>query len=965
MKKVFTIAALLLLVGVFVSAQEFGDIRGTVKDAEGNPLPGVTVTLTGAKVGTMTAITTERGRFRFVSLPVASDYALKLELPGFKTVIREELVVSYGRDVILEFTMEMTTLEEQITVVGQTPVIDAKRTQVGVNVTEEMIMSLPTARNPWVIMQMLPGMLIDREDVGGNEAGQQSSYYGHGSPDSDSTWNLDGANITDNSALGAAPAYLNISSYEEMQLNYGNNDIKTQTGGVQLNLITKRGGNVYSGTFYLDVERNAWQADNVPDGLKDIGYSAAGINRVYLYGANFGGPIIKDKAWFYGSWGIQDIDALTLAGTSDKTWLASGYGKVDFQITPSTRLNAFVQYDNKNKWGRAWYGYTVQGPETLWNQTGPGYFWKGQFEQMFGSLYIDAKYIFTNGGFNLQPVQGVRTGDGSGNYMVRQYYPTFFMYGNVDDYGTDRDQHYLSASGNLFLEDVLGGDHEWKFGFDYVVSTTTTFDYYEGNLTLAYFGPDSSLPNGEWWEAWLLRDYLINYWFNRYSFYIQDTFSVGRLALNIGIRYDREASMVKNADIPASPWLSQYMPALQLDEFDPGVSWNVWSPRISLSYDLFGTGKDVIKLSAAIYGSQSGNGIAAFINPIGWTEIDLLWQDANEDGRVTSDELWGYDWGTGELKDPTDPDYWLWSSSSVNPDDPTSVTANNMFDPDYNSPKLYEFSASYEKELFTDFAARIEGYYKERRNGTWDIGMLSDGTLETPDNYYYAGTETEYTGYDYFGRTQRFPYEYRTNYSNRFDRYMAAQFVVTKRLSNKWMLDASFTLSDWTRHYEGDTIDPMNDEYYDGGVVAPESGGSGVQDIFVNSTWMFKFSGLYQLPYGINVSGVFTARQGYVLPTYVQVYRPGLGYKDIYGSPGGGGKFGDERLPNFWVLNLRVEKVFMISDTASVTVAADGFNITNSAHALKQEARMDADSFLQDQRILNPRVFRFGIRFNF
>jgi hypothetical protein len=965
LKKVFTLAALLLLIGVFVSAQEFGDIKGAVKDSEGNPLPGVSVVLTGAKIGTMTVITGERGSFRFVSLPVANDYALKLELPGFKTTIREELVVSYGRDVILEFTMEMTTLEEQITVVGQTPVIDAKRTQVGVNVTEEMIMSLPTARNPWVIMQMLPGMLIDREDVGGNEAGQQSSYYGHGSPDGDSTWNLDGANITDNSALGAAPAYLNISSYEEMQLNYGNNDVKAQTGGVQLNLVTKRGGNVYSGTFYLDVERNAWQADNVNQELKDIGYTAAGVNRVYLYGANFGGPIIKDRAWFYGSWGIQDIDALTLAGTSDKTWLASGYGKLDFQITPSTRLNGFVQYDNKNKWGRTNWGATQQAPETYWNQTGPGYLWKGQFEQMFGNLYLDAKYIFTNGGFNLQPVQGVRTKDGSGNYMIREYYPSFYARGNIDDYGTDRNQHYFSATGNLFLEDVLGGDHEWKFGFDYVVATTTTFDYYEGNLCLAYEGPDSSMPNGEWWTAWLLRDYMINYWFNRYSFYVQDTFSVGRLAINLGIRYDQEASKVKDADIGASPWLPYYMPAVAVDEIDPGIAWKVWSPRISFSYDIFGTGKDVIKFSAAIYGSQSGNGLAAQINPIGWTEIDLLWQDANEDGRVTANELWGYDWDTGELKDPNDPDYWIYSSASVNPADPTSVVPSNKYDPDYNSPKLLEISASYEKELFTDFAARVEGFYKRLTRETWDWGLFADGTYDSQDNYYFAGTDTKYTGYDYYGRTSRPPYEYRTNYPNRYETYIAGQFVVTKRLSNRWMLDASFTYSDWKQHTEGDYIDPMNVEYYDGGVVAPQSGGSGLTGIYVNSRWQFKLSGLYQLPYGINVSGVFMSREGYVKRTDVRVYRPGIGYASLYGSPDGGGKFGDERLPAFWVLNLRLEKVFMISDTSSVTVAADGFNITNSAHPLKQETRMSASNFGQDLRILNPRLFRFSIRFNF
>ncbi|MFQ5722171.1 MAG: carboxypeptidase regulatory-like domain-containing protein [Candidatus Aminicenantales bacterium] len=320
MKKVLSLICLLLLVGVFSYAQEFGAIKGTVKDADGVPLPGVTVTLTGSKIVTMTAITSEGGHFRFLNLPVANDYALKCELPGFETLIREKLDVSFGRDVVLDLTLKQKTLEEEVTVVGETPVIDTKKTQVGVNITEEMIMSLPTARDPWTIMELVPGMLIDREDVGGNEGGQQSSYYGHGSSDSSNTWSIDGANVTDNSALGAAPAYYDISGYEELQINYGNNDIKSQTGGVQINMISKRGGNSYSGTFHLDAERKEWQADNVPQSLKDIGYSAAGVNKIYYYGANFGGPIVRDKAWFYGSWGIRDIDALTLAGTHD-WWL--------------------------------------------------------------------------------------------------------------------------------------------------------------------------------------------------------------------------------------------------------------------------------------------------------------------------------------------------------------------------------------------------------------------------------------------------------------------------------------------------------------------------------------------------------------------------------------------------------------------------------------------------------------------
>ena len=977
MKRIIILIVLFFLITVFMSAQEFGAIKGIVKDANGAPLPGVSVTLTGSKIVSKSVVASEKGNFRFLNLSVADDYALKFELDGFNTLIRDKLTVVFGRDLNLDITLQMANINEEIVVVGQAPVIDTKRTQVGVNVGEEMIMGLPTARNPWVIMSLIPGVLIDREDVGGNEAGQQSSYYGHGSSEDDNTWGIDGANITDNSALGSAPAYVNISSYEEVQINYGNNDIRSQTGGVQVNLISKRGGNDYSGTFYLDLERNAWQADNVPDDLKDLGYSAAGINRLYMYGANFGGPLVRDRVWFYLSWGVQDIDALTLSGESDRTWLVSGYGRMDFQVTPNLKFNFFGEYDNKQKWNRADWGYTQQDPEALWNQVGPSSFYKGELEYFVGDLYLNAKASFMGGPFTLEPVQGQRTADGSGNYMVQEYYPSYYMSSNIYEYGTDRDQINANVSGIYFAEDVLGGDHEFKFGVDYVTATTTTHAYYEGNLNLNYWGPDDTLPNGEWWEAWLNRDYMLNYAFNRFSGFIQDTATFGRLALNLGVRYDQEKSLVKDVDIPASPWLPQYMPAVKLDEYDPGVKWSVFSPRLSLTYDLFGTGKDIIKLSLARYGSQSGNNLADWVNPVGWTEIDLLWQDNNTDGRVTNDELFGYDWDTGELKDRNDPDYWLYYSSSVNPDDPTSLVSLNRYDSKYNSPLLDELSVSYEKELFSDFATRLEFFYKKRHNQTWRRAIDADGVLETESNY-FVDSQDETVGYDIYGRNELFAYEYITNHQKMYDRYLGGQLVFTKRLSNKWMFNGSFTYSDWKRFYEGEYLGIIDDikaadvavglnnlEYFDGGLVAPESGGSGVRDIYVNSSWQLKLSGMYQMPWGINFSGVFSAREGYVMPTNVRVYMPGIGYGELYGNPEGGGKFGDQRLSTFWVLNFRLEKVFYVSETSSVTLSADSFNVTNSAQSLKKELRITADDFGQDLRILNPRVFRIGVRFSF
>ncbi len=981
MKKITPLLILFFMLGTFAAAQEFGAIKGVVKDVDGAALPGVSVTLTGSKIVTMTAVTSERGNFRFLTLPVANDYVLRLELPGFKTHIQENITVSFGKDVTLDIALEQTALTEEVTVVAENPIIDTKRARVGVSITEEMIMDLPTARNPWVLMSLIPGMLIDREDIGGNEAGQQSSYFGHGSKEDDNTWSIDGTNITDNSALGAAPAYVNVSSYEELQINYGANDILSQTGGVQLNLITKRGSNKYSGTFYLDVERNAWQADNVPAELADIGYTAAGINRLYLYGANFGGPIVKDKFWFYGSWGVQDIDSLTLANTSDETWLASGYLRMDYHITPSTRFNAFIQYDNKQKWGRYWYDATQQDADTVWNQDGPGYFYKGELEQMFGDFYLDAKVIYTDGGFYLHPTKE-HTADGSGDYMTYIEYPDFYMLGNTDDYGTDRNQLNVSVYGNYFVEGVLGGDHEFKFGVDYVSSTVTTYDLYEGDLVLNYWGPDATMPTGDYWEAWLYRDYIVNYSFSRYSAFIQDTVTFGKLAVNLGLRYDQERSIVKNANIPASMWLPTYMPALSIDKFDEGIPWwKTFSPRLSLAYDLFGDGKDVIKLAVARYGSQSGFYLADFINPLGFTEIDLIWQDGYQDfvmgvadERVQESELYGYD--GANLIDRTDPNFWLYSSNVPIPPT-TDVTAVNAFDPDYNSPLLDEVTLAYEKELFTDFAARLELFYKKYHNQTWTRYMDTDGNLEPDDNYYVAGTDPT-TDYDYYGRTTLYPYQYRTNHQDAYDRYLGAQLVWTKRLSNKWMMNGSFTYSDWKRFYKGEYVGRItdvfgssvkmglnNEEYFDGGVAAFESSGSGVEGIFVNSRWQFKLSGLYQLPYGITFSGVFQARDGYVKPTYVLVDMVELGINELYGSPEGGGKFGDERLPAFWVLNFRLEKVFDITETSKVILSADAFNITNSAHSLKKETSIASPDFDQDLRILNPRVFRFGIRFSF
>jgi hypothetical protein len=943
LKKLFTFVAVVLLVGVFVAAQDLGAINGKVVDEDGTPLPGVSVTLTGGRIAMMSTISSEAGNFRFLSLPGGDDYMLKLELSGFKTVTREKLNVSFGRDVTLNVTLQQTALEEEITVIGQTPVIDTKRTQVGVNITEEMINSLPTARNPWVIMSLVPGMLISKEDVGGNEAGQQSGYTGHGSIGADQTWSIDGANITDNSALGAAPAYLNLSSYEELQINYGNNDVKSQTGGVQLNFVSRRGGNNFSGNFSLDVSEENWgQAYNGTPELEAL-YPTynPGISRVYLYGVNFGGPIVRDKAWFYGSYGIQDINARNIDATTDSTWLMSGYAKLNFQVTSSTRAELFFEYDNKLKYGRNdWFELGSSAPDLRWNQDGPGYIWKGELEQMFGDLYLNVKALYIDMSFFLHPYESTL-----GKPLSILYYPSYFVTGALDDYGTNRINTNVNLTGSYFAEEVLGGDHEIKFGVDYLVSTVTSYDYYQGNIYLYYYGPDDYFPNGEYWEGDVRRDVNINYWMRRYSLFIQDTVTFGRLSINLGLRYDNEISKVKDQVVPQSPFLPDLLPGLSIANLDPGQSWSTLSPRLSLIYDIAGDGKTVFKVNLARYGSQEGFGMANFLNPMGWSGIGVYWQDMNGDSLVTNDELFGED-ADGNLVTPTaDTILWAWGT---NVDNPTDIVPANRIDTKFSSPMLDELSISLEREIITDFAARAEFFYKRAHNDIWDRNMMLDGTLETVDNYYDAGKEPT-TGQTIWGRNEGYYYDYRTNYPNYNTRYLAAQIVLVKRLSNKWMLDASFTYSDWKRYYEGDYTDPHNIPYYDKGVNS-----------WMNSRWQFKVSGLYQLPIGVNVAWVFRAREGYVLENYVTESRPGYSSQRFYD-----GLRGDDRLPTFYELDFRLEKVFQVGEKSRVIISADAFNALNSNHELNRDQVITSDRFGTVNKILNPRVFRFGVRFDF
>jgi hypothetical protein len=362
--RIVAVAAMLLVLsgGTAFAQLQTGNLFGSVVDEQGSALPGVTVTLSG-QASPQVQVTNAQGEFRFLGLGPAT-YQLRAELEGFSTVEYPNIVINIGRNTQVEVTLA-SAVEDVITVTAESPLLDERRISTGATVSATELEKIPTARDPWAILQSTPGVLTDRINVGGNESGQQSQYVGPGSTGDQAVWAIDGVVITDMAALGSSPAYYDFDSFEEMQVTTGGSDSTIATGGVVLNMVTKRGTNEWRGSGRYFIADESWQSDLEIDD-DELGQAFPGNfnraqpafnqgNRIVTvedYGAELGGPIVKDRLWVWGSYGLQEVDLLTIANVSDFTELETANLKFNAQIAPNNSATLFALNSDKVKLGR-------------------------------------------------------------------------------------------------------------------------------------------------------------------------------------------------------------------------------------------------------------------------------------------------------------------------------------------------------------------------------------------------------------------------------------------------------------------------------------------------------------------------------------------------------------------------------------------------------------------------------------
>src|SRR5437867_2344331 len=406
-----------------------GNLTGVIKDDQGGVLPGVLVTAQGVDA-TRTFTTESNGEFRFLNL-APGPYKVTAVLPGFTTLVREGIVVAVGKNVELPMTLKIAAVAETITVSGESPVIDTKATGTATNFTSDELTKIPTSRDPFALMRSVPGVLVDRVNIGGNETGQQSNFSSKGTRPQDAVWTLDGIVVTDMAATGASPTYFNYDNFEEIQVSTAGQDIKQPTGGMGLNFVVKRGTNQFKGGIRGYFDNESMEADNVPDELRatDVTHATSDHNKeISDYGFELGGPIFKDRAWFYGSYSIQDIQLVRRAGALvDRTKLKNPNVKLNWQATKNDMISGLYFDGFKIKDGRSpgITGILFDAPSATYHQDNsytdfPLHgLWKFSDDRvMTANMFLTAKYAYYNTGFILDPIGG-HDHPASGRDLVR------------------------------------------------------------------------------------------------------------------------------------------------------------------------------------------------------------------------------------------------------------------------------------------------------------------------------------------------------------------------------------------------------------------------------------------------------------------------------------------------------------------------------------------------------------------
>ena len=933
----------LLATAVPLSAQvQTGSILVRVTDDQGAAVPGATVTIASSALvaGSMTGVT-DSGAYRFPSLP-PGIYTVKVDLQGFQTVSRENVNVLVGQTTPIDLTMKVATLAETVTVTGTSPVIDTTSANVSVNLSEQLLQGTPGGRDIWALVEYkVPSLLITRPDVGGTSGGLQGTYNARGTTSAQNSQYLNGVNVGDPAAIGAAGYYYDYDAFEDIQVSTGAHDITVPTSGVFLNMVTKSGGDKWAGRSTFTWLGDATQGQNIDDDLLRYGFrpETNAVDFVSDINVSGGGPLVSRKLRVFGSvrdWRVHvNVPAAFSTLVLDKTDITSYLINADYQINDKNRLKGFYSkqwYKKPNRFLSS--PTTVLVQESTSNEDDVF----DVYQVLWNSVVTSRFFVDARLGLNKILFPTYQNGteqtllDTATNIRTRNF--------NTDT-ERFRDRYQANATGQYYVDQALGGRHEFKFGFDHAHAPVEVRTRRVDDVELRYNSTTGRGVDVTFFGSPFFTKTSVDVT----ALYLQDSYAIKRLTLTGGVRWERLEGYLPEQASPPARWF----PNLQrsFPEQRDLVNWKTAGPRLSAAYDVMGDGRTALKASGGrYYYVITTGGVLDTANPNSNYSARYTWTDTNGDLKFQDGE------------------------QSGTPVISQALPGTISFDDDYRRPYTDEYTAGFDHELFP--ALRLSAVFTYRREkdpqATFDPANPYDTFLTTrpdtgPDGVANTADDTTIGFYD---RKSTASLTHFTTDPTSLQTYKGIEITATKRMSNRWQMLAGYTFGHARISGVSVNTNPNNFINADG----PVNGQLG------DRPHQFKLTGTYILPwYDIGLAANVNSSSGILVTRQVRLTTTVGTTVDVNAEP-----LGSHRLDARTVMDLRFFKNIAMGPR-SLDVSVDFNNLTNtntvwSVRTLSGTIglRQNGDpngvvntvpQFLSPAEVYGPRNIRFNVAFRF